>query len=403
MGGVTTALIGGGAALAGNILQSNARRSAANAAADAAQFRPFNLGGAFGDVFFDPRGAAYFNENPDISAARGRLRDFGTQAGLELPGMLESQMLAAQGLPTDFLGAQFDTDAALRQVRNAVGGFTSGANTLGRAANRLGGEVLGIGTGAGVADNVANFAIGQGAGLLSGGIGDVVGDTLSRLRAQARPAEERAVNSRVQSLFNRGTLSDTSGARALGELALTQENADIQRQQLAEGLGLQRFSANQNAGQGLLGMGAGNLLQGRSLQQQLASLYGANQLGGINARSGLLSNILNANLQGANALQSRGARRLANAQGLLGFTQQFDTNQLNQYLASTQGMLNLNADARAAIGLGGNIGGQQAAAGANQAQALLSNNASPFGGFLGGLGNSVLDHVLPGLLGGDGE
>jgi hypothetical protein len=226
-----------------------------------------------------------------------------------------------------------------------------------------------------------------------------VQNTLDTLRAQARPTEERAVNSKFQNLFSRGTLGSTSGARAIGELALAQEQADIGRQIAAQQVGMQQFGQLQNAGQGLLGLGANQLLAGSQNQQNLAQLLGAQGLSNINSQRDFLGTQFNAQ-QGVSSLMSqRPLERLQAAQGLFGFGQQAAGTDLQQAISGINARLAMNADLRNLVALGGNIGGQQASAGAQAAQYINQTGTSPLGAGLSGIGtglfNAGLNQLFP--------
>jgi hypothetical protein len=208
--------------------------------------------------------------------------------------------------------------------------------------------------------------------LLGQDFGQTRQQELDLLRAQARPAEERAVNSKFQNLFSRGQLGTTGGAQILGQLAQAQEGADINRQlaatQTAQGL----RSQNLAAGQGLLGLGQqGAGLIGNIAAQGLTGLQGA-----LGAQAGL------------------GQQRLANLQGLFGFGQDLrglglSESQQNLGLSSA-----LEEQIRANVNLGGTFGGAQATAGGNVANALLAGGGSPVGGAISSFGQGLLQQGI---------
>lgn len=398
--GTTTALIGGGLlGLGGAALSADAQRDAASQMADAARFNPFNVVGPGGSAIFD--GNTLFNQTDSLLGQfRGALGEAGIRQLLGGPGesgVNAAQQFAGQALPGLFAGADTGLMQQFMQQQAGFGDFMNRQAALFGADPRQ--SAINVSGGAGVADNVANSAIQTGQGLLTGDSQSVIDDTLARLRQQARPGEERAVNSRVNQLFNRGILSSTAGARSLGELALTQENADISRQQLAEQAGLARFGANQQFGQGLLGLGQSGLLQGRQQNIGLGLGLGGLDLQNLNRMGNVSSGLFDANNLFANAIGAQGTNRLALAQQLFGFGQDTMAQNTNISTGLLQGLLGIDTNTRNIGALGGNIGGQQAAAGANVASAIGSMAGSPFGGLLSGFGQGFLDQALGGLVG----
>lgn len=247
--------------------------------------------------------------------------------------------------------------------------------------------------GPGLLDPQAQGMLAAGGALTGGDVDSASGNALRILRAQAQPDEERAVNSRVQDLFNRGILSSTSGARALGELGLRQEQADIQRQIEAKRIGLNQFQAEQQAGQGLLGLGANTAFRGADTNQALAGMLGGLQLQGLSGQSGAIQNALAAGQYGAAAPQARGLQRLGLLQNVFGFGDQARNTQLNQLSQILTGTLAMNQDERGLIDAAINASGGASSSGAAQAQALLQSGGSPGGGFLTGLGTGLFEQA----------
>jgi hypothetical protein len=402
----TAAAIGAGLAgsLGGAAMTSSSQRAQAEAAAQAASFQPYNLLFGGNNVQFSPTDGSALLLNPTLdnlqglfntSALQGMTPEGQAATGVDqlagLQNFAASNMLGAQ------TGASSDYDTAL-------------ANILG-GSNNLQAAMLGLNTDAmnilnqtnamagmpGVGADTANFAINQGQGFLGADSQSVIDQTLQQLRDQARPYEERAVDSAVQDLYSRGVLGGTQTDRTMGELALSQETADIQRQLAAEQAGLTRFNANQQAGQGLLFGGLNGLLAGSDQQRQLASLFANTGLNAISGNTGRTQDIFNALSAAEGQRINRGQTRLSNLQGLFNFGQGGSANNLNQSIAALNSILGINTDMRSSIGLGGNIGGQQAAAGANVANAIMSQGDSAVGAGLLGLGNSVLNQGLDNL------
>lgn len=397
MAAVTAAVVGGAAALGGAAISANATDKASQRAADAAEFRPFNVNMGGNGVSWSGN-TATANMSPEFQAMQQffqqqamagtpgmeHLMGAGAQSAGMMPGLAQDayagidQGYGMQAGATDQYGLQMG--AMSGQIPGMLGQFRSDAMAPGRA------------------DASSQFAINQGMGMLGQDPNAVIGDTLSRLRAQARPMEERAVNSRVNQLFNRGILSGTSGARSLGELALSQENADISRQQLAENAGLSRFQAQNNAGQGMLQIGHSGLFQGQQGNQNFANLGANYGFQGLQNNMTMANNMFGANSQLGTAFQNRGMNRVGLAQNMFGFGQSaLGTDQTRQINAGNANLA-MNADQRALVALGGNIGGQQAAAGATQASHIMANAGSPVGGFLSGAGTSMFNQSMQGLL-----
>jgi hypothetical protein len=402
--------------------QASAQRDATNAAIEAAQFRPFDISLPGTNATFDVEtGQASVDSNLSgvqnllemqimnaLNPAGQQARGFGF-----LPGIMRNsaQQLAGMDPNADLNAALGLTQGALGGLQSDLTGINLGLSQLGTQAGMLPGQVMGTANAASLLDPSSQFAINQGQGMLSGlDLQGQVDETLNLLRTQARPAEERAVDSALQDLFSTGQLSSTSGARALGELSLAQENADITRQLQAQQVGQQQFQLQQQAGQGLLGLGQSGLATGRQLQQGLAGLQGQTGLSALGTQSGLLGQ--QAGLSGslfdatgvlANQQINRGQQRLANLQNLFGFGQQAEGNALQQGLAGLTGQLQINQDLRNAIALGGNIGGQQQVASGQIANAILSNAGSPLGSFLGEAGIGGLTGLFSSsIIGGGG-
>lgn len=395
------AIVGGGLGLLGASRSARAQDRATNAAVNAAQFRPYNVAGPGSYTDFDINGAVRGMLGGGMERIRENL--FGQLEGSQLygdpggQGVTDAQYWAGMGLPTEFAGAQEDLNTALGTQEGGVAELAArnrglfGADPTNRA--------LGLSQGPGIVDPQSAISTGRGLGLTGQGPGAIQEDVLANLRGTARTGEERAVNQRVQDLYNRGILSSTSGARSFGELARQQEEADMQRQVMAKNIGLDQFSRMQQAGQGLLGIGQSGFLQGRGLNQSLGMNIG--QLDAQNlARQGLLSDqLFNAQNILAGGYGTRGQQRLANAQNIFNFGNAAQTRLQNRQSGMLADLMNLDDSALDAVRLGGNIGGQASGAGANVANAIMANAGDPVGGLLTGFGGSMLQTGLESAMG----
>lgn len=392
---IFSSLIGGGLSLLGGLMGNDAQADAARQAAEMARFRPYNVSGAGGEATFDGqnlslRGDATTQDLQGLlsgraldqlagggfgSGAIGFANDVGSNM---LPGLFGGALEASQMIPTGAFN-QFANQAN----QNAQFGFGAGQNFLGQAA-AFGSSQRGIN------DQLAQGLFGRAGSLFDQDFSNIRDEQLSIARNLARPAEDRAVNSKFQNLFNRGALSQTGGERQIGELALAQEQADYGRQLGSSQFANQLLQQNRQFGQGLLGSG----LQARGLDQSfnlgaggLMGNLGANLLnfGGQQAGAGL-----NALTNLSNLQNSRGQQRLQNATSLLGFGGNLNQSNLNQSLGLLSGYRGLNADLRQLGALGGNLGQAGSNAGANAGQLLANGTGgSPVGSALSGLGSAV--------------
>lgn len=375
--GIVAAGVGAVAAVGGSMISAKAQKDAAKRAAAAAEFRPFaiNTGNVSSGQTVDHQG----NIVPDSFSAT-----------LSTP-LEQSQILANQGLRGSIEGGpgQGAIDQQFQQERFQTGtlaagqgarGFLEGA---GRQDQLLANQQAQLGQGlqqfqqqgqqaSDLVGQTSQFGAARGQELLGQDFGQLRGEELGLLRAQARPAEERAVNAKFQNLFSRGQLGTTGGANQIGALAQAQENADINRQLAATQTAQGVLSQNQATGQGLLGLGQ----QGAGLQGNLAT----QQLGGVQNTVGAQGNL--------------GQQRLANSQSLFGFGQDLrglGIDEAKQNLGVTG---SLDEMARANLNLSGTFGGAQAQAGGNVANAILSNSGSPVGGALSSFGTGLLQQGL---------
>jgi len=429
---VTTAVAGVAISGYSAYSASKAQDKALDQAKAAAQFQPFGLNTAQGTTFINPNAPVYGDVpvldeageptfDPETGEPITERKQIGTtnRAGGELradqkrvraglsgaaQSAVDNQLNQATRFETDRIGLglsaadrarQFNAREANRGDRARLGVLDEGlgSNTQGRTD--LFGNVAGRTDAAGRADTSAFSNINRGNNLLDQDFQGVADEQLGLLRASARPFEERAVNSKFSDLFGRGVLSGTAGARGLGELAFSQEQADIERQVQSQGLAQTLTAQNQNTGTALINSGQAGLIQGQNANLAGASVVGnvgQQQLTGINQN--LTQSFDAGNLQGEKLI-GRGQQRVSDITGLLGFGQDLTAGNVNTATAANSGVQAIDSEMRNLIALGGNIGGQASAAGANVAQAIsAAGQNNPIAGFLGGVSTSLLDKAL---------
>ena len=408
MAGVTAALIGG-AALSGvgGAMSSRAQSRAARDAAAGAQFNPFDVRGAGGNAIFGSDGSVTMTGDARSQLFQ-QLFTSGAQDIFGGGGFGQSAIdfaggLGASALPLSFAGAMQDSDVGSALAagnlfsnfsnQNAAFGQAAGLQNL-NLANMFGTQQTGANEG------VAQGLFGQGFNALGNtDFSSLAADQIAQQRAFARPGEERAVNAKFQNLFNRGMLSSTAGDRQIGELALSQEMADIQRVNSAQQFANQLMAQNQQFGLSSIGAGLGARAQDQQFNLGAANLFGGIGQNMMNFGQQSAGQGFNTQL-GLNELtNTRGQQRLANVQSLLGFGSTLGTSNLNQALAMFGGSQSINADLRQLAALGGNLGTAQANAGANAGQFIMQGASSPFGGFLGGLGGGLMSGATNGIFG----
>lgn len=385
---IGSAIIGAGASLLGSRSQRRAQQDAINAATT--ELAPFSVTGPGG------LGVDFGQRRPTAGAG---LTGFGGFAGFGIPGLnmspaIINQIRQAQGLdpipvtggplsgpePGGIVPSGQGINIDLGDLEPIRGGLVNfGQNQLGNLGGSPGLDLLTRLTGGSVRTTGQGFqdALTQGfqtglqdqlAGLAGGAFGDVgsaagaADRQLQAFRAAAQPANQRAVNSTLQNLFNTGRLGTTGGANIIGSLAEAQNRQDLDFQLAAgqEGRAAQQIAFN--LGSGFLG----NLNQTRGLQDQLLQ----SAFGRFNQTQGLAADLIGRQQQFRggelgllmNALQGQG--------GL--FTQGLDAFQAA--LAASQ------AQANARVGAGSNIA--RIASGANF-------GASP----LTGIGNALLSNA----------
>lgn len=399
MAGITAAVAIGASAI-GGAMKASAQNKAMKNAANAAQFNPYNVNGAGGNVTFGRNNTVNVTADPMMQQFQGMFGqqamnmfgpgqygiggiNFGQQAGIEfLPQMFQSAMNASMQTP-DQAANMFSQNAA----NQALMGQDVGQGFLGMA-QQMGLQQTGANEGQ------AQQLFGAGFNALNNTDFSQLADQQIALQRQyARPMEERAVNDKFQSLFNSGALGATGGQRQIGELALAQEQADIQRvmgaQQFANMLGQQ----NQAFGLSAIGQGFNARQMDQTFNQNAANLFGGLGMNMLNYGAGQAQAGLNAQFGLSDMLNTRGQQRLANVQQVLGLGAGLQQGNINSALGLFGGNLAINDQLRQLMALGGNIGGQQAAAGAQQAQYLSQTGGSPFGSFLGGLGSGMMSYA----------
>lgn len=226
--------------------------------------------------------------------------------------------------------------------------------------------------------------------------------TLSNLRSQALPGQERAVDRTLTNLFSRGRLGTTGGANVIGRLAEAQNQQDL-------GFQLAANQEGRNTQNNALGLAQGQANIGQSLLGQQDSLLNSafNRFGQTTNLAADLDNTRFDRNVRSTGVQSGLLQQLFGQQAQLpGLQQGFQQGNLNTALSGIQGIANIQniglnnfqaslaaaqAAANARIGAGSNV----AAAisnpnfGANNVQAglgtALVQNAGNVGGFLEGV------------------
>ena len=142
-------------------------------------------------------------------------------------------------------------------------------------------------------------------------------------------------------------------------------------------------------GLGLFGQGLGARAQDASQLLGQAGLFGGlgTNLLGLGSQFG--SNLFGSSLDFSNLGFSRALQNIGLAQGLFGFGQDLGIQDFNQVLSSLGAVQGIDQSVLNLLALGGNVGGTQAAAGANIGQLLLQGSSDPFGALLTGLGGGL--------------
>lgn len=402
-----TAAVAVGASAVGGAMQARSQAKAAKRAAKMAEFNPFNISGAGGNVTFGPDGTAQVSADSrtrmfqDLFAGQAQnllsgnafgqgVIDFASAAGTDLMPQLFGGALQASDASGLAGGVNAFSDFS---AQNALFGQGAGMNALAMASN-FGQRQTGINE----AQAQAMFGFGQDA-LANTDFSSLAAEQIARQRAFARPGEERAVNSKFQNLFNRGVLSQTGGERQIGELALSQELADIQRVNAGESFANMLQQQNRQFGLNAFGQGAQFRGMDQSFNLGAANLFANAGQNLLNFGQGAGQTALNAQIGFNELMNTRGQQRLANISQLLGFGQQMQTGNINAALGLFGANRAVNADLRQLIALGGNLGGQKSAAGAAAGNLYMQGAGNSIGGsFLSGLGSGLMSGLSGGFL-----
>jgi len=390
-----TALVGGVVSGLGGLLSSNSNNAAMDAASQQAAFNPWNINGAGGNVTFGPDGQASVTgdaQSQMFQQGFGNLFSQLSQGGGGNQGAINFGNLMGDNFGNFFNQAnQAGDPSSAVNAANQFGQFSAQNAQFGQQAGQ---NAFNLSNMFGTAQGGRNEGLAQAAfgrannAFANSNFDQNASDMIARQRAFARPGEDRAVNDKFQNLFSRGALSSTGGERQLGELALSQELADIQRVNSGEAFGNQLTQQNRQFGLQNMMQGQGFRNQDDQFNAQRAGLFGqmGQNLMNFGQQSGQQG--MNAMFAGNQLTNSRGQQRLQNAGQMFGFGQQANMQNMQQMLqafgANSQG----NADLRNLIALGGNLGAAGAQAGANQARYTSQTGGSPFGSFLTGFGAS---------------
>jgi len=388
-------------------------------------------GGAFGRAQ-DPALQNIFQQAP------GQLQQLTQQfigQETQIPGAaqaLQQQLGAlggeALGMGRGLLGQAQNLPSAMGAVSPLVGTAPVARSPEEALTSQAAGAGLGLlGEGAAGARSLTGTLAGAGGELLRGAAGDapsfnqLASERLASLRQAARPQEERTTQAALERLFSQGRLGTTGGQRALGELAQAQEQADIARTIAAQDFAQQQQNvlANQaiqrgqlglsalggalggqqfltGTGTGLLGMGTQVGQFGRTLAEQargtdintLLSATGQDvgaRMGQAGLGQGLFglgtqlpSTIFGAQQAADQAQLSRGAQRIAAAEGLFGFGQQARAGELGMGL-DVMNAQRMQFDPLIQLtNIASGMGGAQSLAAARGAQGIMGSFASPY-------------------------
>lgn len=401
------ALIGPAIGAVGGLFSKNASDGAMSAASNQAAFNPFNISGAGGNVTFDNGQAnvtgdaqsqmfqqGFGNLFSQLSSGQGGnqgMIDFGNQIGNNMGGFFNQAN--AMSDPTSAMNAAGMFNQFANQ--NAQFGQQQGMNQM-NLANMFGQQQGGRNEG------MAQNMFGAGQQMLGNtDFSQLSADNLAATRAAARPAEERAVNSKFQNLFSRGQLGTTGGAQQLGALSQAQEQADLQRVLGSQQMGMNLQNQQFGMGMGMMGQGQSFRGQDDQFNAQRAQMFGNMGQNMMGFGQGAGQQGMNAAFMGNELMNNRGQQRMANAGQMFGFGQGAQQQNFNQMVGSMGANSQMNADMRNLIALGGNLGSAGASAGANQAQYTAATGGSPMGGMLSTLGSTpgIGSAVMSGISG----
>lgn len=392
MAAITAAVVAAGA---GAAMNAKAKGDAARAAANSSQWQNFGVQTGGGSVGFDGQGnmtSQDSQQNFDIrNFFGGGIDDFFGGQSFGQQGANSAMAMGTQALPGAFQGANdasfMTPNGAAQQfgqfsAQNAAFGQSAGMNAM-ATANDFGQRQTGINEG--IAQSL--FGFGQEA-LGNTDFSQVSEDQIARQRAFARPGEERAVNSKLSNLFSRGVMSQTGGAQQVGELALSQEMADIQRVNSGEQFANQLTQQNRQFGLAAMQGGLGARQQDSAFNLQRAQMFGQMGQGLLNFGQQSGQQGFQSQMDFSNMLNSRGQQRLSNAQGMMGFGQQMNMQNFQQMMQMFGGLGAMNQQQQGLMALSGNLSSQRSAANAQAGQIAVAGAGSPFGSFMEGAGGA---------------
>lgn len=380
--------ISAGLNVVGGLMGANAAKKQAKDAARAAEFNPYNVTTSLGGATFDkknntvttnldPRFQGYMDQLGgigDFALGGGGLnpfinfsRDVGNYA---VPGLFGNAQSALGSMPGAGNMAQINAMSNLGEQ----GAYNFSQQAAQNPFLAQTGFLQGLGN--------------QFAGNLESNAAFAQQDAFGRLNELARPGEERLVNQTMNRLANTGRLgfsqADSGTNPVLQSLFAGLGDAQTQRGLAAQQYGMNQRQSDLAAMGGLFGNAQGFFGQGLANQTGLGGL-------GLNyANLGLGANEMGFNRNvGLNELRAqRAMQQLGLATDMLGFGQNVFGQNLNTGLSAIGGATSLGQQELDFARLGGNIGGQQAAAGANMGD-FITQQGSPLGGFLSSAGNAI--------------
>jgi len=408
-----TAIFGGALGLMGADLQQRQQEGAVNAAVEAAAWRPQNLWTPMGQVSFGG-GNPSFTMSQEMADMIGGFQGLGMQ-GLSgqtpwSPAIGQAGMYGSGFLAPAFQGAygmfgqnapQFFNDPSFLQ--QAAPGMVNSAQA--NLQNSLAGQQQ-LNQQAGM---MTNYGLQQGAlgqqflGFQGpGNYSQQAADRTAALRAMALPQQERQVNAALEGLHLGGNLgrNSTNTGEAMGRIAAMQDAQDqgfiMQGQDLAMGLRNQDLAQQQAAwgvGSALAGQGAQSLLSGGNLYG--AGLgYAQQGYGGLMNAYGAVPGMENAMFnQGMNwqtQAQQNALSRLGLTSDMLGLSANLMGQNVGLGTAGLDASRAVFGDAMDAMQMSNAFSTSQAAAGANQAAALLQNIPSHVGSWFSGMGEGLM-------------
>lgn len=379
-------IIKGAASIAGGLLGGAAENKNLKNAAQAAEFNPYDVTSSLGTATFDRKNNTVETSlNPMFSGINQQL------------GGLAGSILG-QNQPFHNFASAVGNQIFPQTFGNAMGalGQMPGAGEMGQLG-AMRDQTFGLGQGF-LDASTQNPFMAQ-TGLLTGMGNQFAGnlqsnaqfaqqDAFNRLNELARPGEERLVNQTFNRLANTGRLGFTQADSGTNP-TLRSMFAGLGDAQTNRGLQAQNFGINQRASDvgamnSLFGQGQGFFGQGLNQQQ----LFGNLGMGMSGMSANLNNQMFGRDLTLNNLGAQRALQQMQLAQGTFGFGQDVQGGQIGNALSALGGSQSLGQNELDLARLGGNIGGQQAAAGANAAE-HLAGRQSTLGGSLAGLSGVV--------------